>query len=126
MSWQSYNANPRHKRVGDCTVRAISTVLDEDWEKVYVDLFVQGLKMHDMMSSNAVWGAYLFERGFRRSMLPCDQYLCMTIKDFCRKFPVGRYLVCPQNHIVAVIDGQYFDTWDSGDEVINFYWKKEN
>jgi hypothetical protein len=29
-------------------------------------------------------------------------------------------------HVVAVIDGNYYDTWDSGDEVPIALWKKEN
>ena len=54
-----YNANPEAARVGDCTVRAIATVLQQDWETTYIDMCDCGLKMHDMPSSNRVWGEYL-------------------------------------------------------------------
>ena len=29
-------------------------------------------------------------------------------------------------HVVAVIDGNYYDTWDSGDKIPIYYWYKAN
>lgn len=31
-----YNSNPENKLVGDCVVRAISKVTDQDWERTYM------------------------------------------------------------------------------------------
>lgn len=42
-----YNSNPENKLVGDCVVRAISKVTDQDWEKTYMEVCVQGFMMHD-------------------------------------------------------------------------------
>jgi len=28
-------------------------------------------------------------------------------------------------HVIAVGDGNYYDTWDSGQEVPIYYWRKE-
>jgi hypothetical protein len=28
-------------------------------------------------------------------------------------------------HVVTVSGGSYFDTWDSGEETVLFYWTKE-
>ena len=124
--WNPYNANPLHNRVGDCTVRAISTVLNQDWYETFIDLCLISIKMADMPSADVVWGKYLKSKGFRRSILSCDSDLCTTVNDFCKKNPKGTFIVCPKNHVVAVKDGRFFDTWDSGDESINFFWKKEN
>ena len=63
-----YNSNPENKLVGDCVVRAISKVTDQDWERTYMEVCVQGFMMHDMPSSNSVWGGYLFTKGFRRKI----------------------------------------------------------
>ena len=30
------------------------------------------------------------------------------------------------SNAVGVIDGDYYDTWDSGNEIPIFYWRKEN
>lgn len=122
--WQSYNANPKNKRVGDCTVRAISAALGQDWYETYIDLCLKGFKMNDMPSADVVWGEYLKDKGFKRSIVPCEDGLCMTIEDFCKSHPHGVYVLCPQSHVVAAIDGCYLDTWQSGDEIVLYYWQK--
>ena len=29
-------------------------------------------------------------------------------------------------NVIAVIDGDYYDSWDSGNEVPIYYWKQED
>lgn len=120
-----YNANPAGKNVGDCVVRAISKVLGEDWEKVYCGVTIQGFRLFDMPSANHVWGSYLRERGLKRTPMPDTCPDCYTVKEFCKEHPHGIYLLALQSHVVAVQDGNYFDTWDSGDQTVLYYWQKE-
>lgn len=56
-SW--FNKNPLNRNVGDCTVRAISTALDQDWDTTYWGLCLEGYLLKDMPSSNEVWRKYL-------------------------------------------------------------------
>jgi hypothetical protein len=37
-NYESFNPNPYGKRVGDCTVRAVSKALNQSWEKTYDQL----------------------------------------------------------------------------------------
>ena len=120
-----YNANPMNKRVGDCTVRAISKALNQDWEETYIGLCKQGFMMCDIPNANAVWGAYLRSMGFRRDILSNECPDCYTIRDFCREHPQGNFVLALSGHVVAVCDGEYYDTWDSGDEIVIYYWYKE-
>lgn len=119
--WQSYNANPQEKRVGDCTIRAISRVTDQPWDRTYMDLCLQGYMSADMPSANHVWGAYLKSRGFRREA-PEDE---CTIHEYCERNPQGRAIVATDGHVVAIVNGTYYDTWDSGDEKIIYIWRRE-
>lgn len=123
--WRSFNENPDGNRVGDCTIRAISTLLDQPWEKTAVEMFVQSFIMRSIMSENAVWGAYLYGKGYRRGTFEDICPSCYTVRDFCREHPNGRYLLAISGHVVAVIDGDYYDTWDSGDELPVYYWEKK-
>ena len=59
MGYVNYNPNPTRKLVGDCVIRAISKTMHKDWDDVYLDVMLQGFAMHDMPSSNDVWGTYL-------------------------------------------------------------------
>lgn len=123
--WKQHNENPVNARVGDCVVRAISTALNQDWVKTYAELCVQGLMFCDLPSSNAVWGAYLADKGYKRFAIPnaCN---CYTVEDFCRDHPQGTYILGTGKHALTVIDGDHFDSWNSISECpIYFYTKEE-
>lgn len=125
MAYKEHNNNPLKISVGDCVIRAISTILEETWENTYVELMSYGLLMSDMPSSNSVWGAYLKSKGFKRSAVSNLCPDCYTIKDFVSEHPKGKYILATGTHVVAVINGDYYDTWDSGDEIPVYYWYKE-
>lgn len=121
-----YNANPYKIRVGDCVIRAISKALNQPWEDTYIDLTIQGYLMGDLLSSNAVWGAYLKSKGFTRDIVSNDCSECYTIEDFCNEHPKGTYIIGTGTHAVCVIDSTIFDTWNSsGETPIYFYYKGE-
>ena len=124
MSFVQANPNPRNGRVGDCVIRAITLATDSTWEKVYSELTAYGFMMGDMPSSNEVWGQYLKDKGFKRSIIPDDcPKDCYTIRDFCVDNPKGTYILGTGSHVVAVIDGDYLDTWDSGNEIPIYFWR---
>jgi hypothetical protein len=78
-----------------------------------------------MPSTNSVWGKLLESKGFRCSVIPNDCPDCMTISEFCEQNPHGAYILATGTHVVACIDGNYLDAWDSGREVPMFIWQKE-
>lgn len=125
MAFVEYNPNPEKKTVGDCVVRAISKLMGTDWETTYLKLSVQGLMMHDRAEANHVWGTFLFNNGYRRSIAPDFCPVCYTVKEFCKDNPKGAFLLALDGHVVTVIDGDYYDSWDSGDEVPLYFWRKE-
>lgn len=123
--FEQYNPNPKHARVGDCTVRAISKLTNQDWYTTFLQLCLQGYIDCDMPSSNAVWGAVLRKKGYVRNV-PCDSKNCeCTVVDFCRDHPHGKYLLALPSHVVCVCDGKYCDTWNSGDEPVVYFWYKK-
>lgn len=124
-AFEKYNANPYENNVGDCTVRAISRVLGRDWDTVYIGLFLEGFRLKDMQSANRVWGAYLRRNGFTRRIIPDELGDNYTVRDFCEDHPCGIYLLAIDGHVVAVEDGRYFDTFDSGSEIPLYYWERK-
>lgn len=125
MAYEFYNPNPCNRLVGDCTIRAITKVLDKDWETIYMDIAMKGFEMCDMPSSNAVWGAYLQEHGFKKKMVSGGSST-YTIKDFSNDNPEGTFVLSTGTHVVALINGTFFDAGDSGMEIIDSYWEKVN
>lgn len=122
--YRELNLNPEHKRVGDCTVRAIAAATLKQWETVYADLAVEGLLLHDMPTANYVWGHYLRRCGWNRSAIPNSCPDCYTVADFASEHPSGTYILALATHVVCVRDGYWLDTWDSGDETPLYYWQK--
>ena len=126
MGYAYYNLNPYGKSVGDCTVRALSKALRQSWEETYVGLALEGYLRGDLPNADAIWGPYLAHRGFTRKLLPdaCqDDY---TVDDFARDNPKGTFILSmPGRHVVAVVDGTVYDSWDSRGENPVYYWSKE-
>jgi len=123
--FEFFNPNPKQNLIGDCVIRGICKLTGMDWVDAYMEVVAQGLAMYDMPSSNAVWGAYLYDSGFRRNVIPNTCPNCYTVKDFCNDYPQGKYLLATGTHVIAVEDGVYYDTWDSGNEIPIYYWRKE-
>ena len=120
-----YNPNPYGRLVGDCVVRAVSKVTGQSWDETYIGAVVFGFEIKNMPSGNEVWGEYLKSKGFVRTLLP-DRYPSRyTVRQFCEDNPYGVFLLATGSHAVAVVDGDYYDAWDSGDEVPMYYWSME-
>lgn len=122
--WVEKNENPRARRTIDCTIRAISTALEQDWDTTYVGITAKAFELKDMPTANHVWGAYLRDQGWTRDIIPNDCPECYTVADFCEDNPHGIYILALHEHVVCVIEGNYIDTWDCGDEVPIYYWQR--
>ena len=81
--------------------------------------------MCDMPSANHVWGSYLKRKGFRRYIIPDELPDDYTVKDFCRDNPDGEFILALHGHVLAVKDGEYYDSWDSGNEIPIYYFKRK-
>lgn len=113
----NFNPNPREKLVGDCTVRAVAIAEDILWEEAFLSLAMLGYLEGDMPSSNEVVEKYLVANGYEKQIINNTCPNCYTIKDFCNDHEEGVFVVGTGTHFVAVIDGDYYDTWDSGDKI---------
>lgn len=121
-----YNENPRgNYTAGDCVIRAISVVTGDTWEKIYAELCAEGFDYGDWGNSNAVWDNYLRSRGFARHVCPNDCPACYSVADFAREHKHGHYIVATGSHAVAVVDGCYIDSWDSGSVCPIYYYTQE-
>ena len=127
MAYVEFNNNPVGRKVGDCSVRAISKALNMGWESAYIALTMNGLAMGDMPSSDSVWGSLLRQHGFYRRTLPDTCPTCYTAEEFCEDNPHGVFVLGFGGHVATVVDGDLYDSWDSSMEIPQFYWyRKEN
>ena len=80
-----------------------------------------GFMRCDLPNANHVWGAYLKSKGFKRYIIDDEIY---TVDDFCKDNPQGTYILSLDGHVVCVMDGHFYDTWDCGAEIPIYYWRK--
>lgn len=121
--WIRCNPNPGRKEVPDCVIRAIAIALHKSWVEIYDDLCDLGRVEFNMPSANDVWGKYLYQKGFRPFLLPESCPRCVTIKLFSEMYYHGTYIIGTGFHAVAVINGDYYDSWDSGDVVPTYFFR---
>lgn len=67
-------------------------------------------------------------RSSTSTLIDPEETLQPTVEKFCEEHPTGTYLIlCGKKrlteHMVCVIDGDYYDTWDSGDNLVFCYFE---
>ena len=123
-NWHPYNPHPFHKRIGDCTVRAISRATGHDWDTSYLVLCTYGFEMKNMPSGNCVWGALLKNHGFTRCPMAGYPERRCTVEDFCREHPHGLYVLGCDGHVVTAGDGGDWGSWGSGGGGVFFFLER--
>lgn len=124
--WIYFNANPRNLNTTDCPIRAICAVSGLSWYEIHDWLCEISRKFCMMPNDNPVIWKLLRELGFtKHNMLPQYVESCYTVADFAHDHPYGKYVLGPHEHAVAVIDGNWWDTFDSGGTVPLYYFCRE-
>lgn len=123
--WVKFINNPCGRLVGDCAVRAVANALNTTWEDAFLKIVTAGYGMCDMPSSNSVIWAVLRQHGFKQKPRTeiCDD--CYTVRNFCSRNPKGIFVIFTSGHVVCAIDGNYYDSWDSGNEIVLYVWYKD-
>ena len=128
MAYVFYNPNPAGKFTSDCVVRAIAKLMNFDWNTAYLNLSMSAFDTKSIISADEAWGEYLLDNGFKRYIIPDTCPRCYTVAQFANDNPRGRFLLKisgnTSGHVVAVVDGDYYDTWDCGGCVPIYYCER--
>lgn len=126
MAFKMYNANPFKNDTIDCVIRGISKVMDISWDEAYIRLFIEGYVKKEIPTRNDIWIDYLLNHGYRIEAVPNTCPNCITVEEFALDHPKGRYLLGTGSHVIAVIDGDYYDTFNSGQERPIYYLERRD
>lgn len=100
----------------DCVIRALSKVFDCSWTEAYdmhsvvarkyqaLDIFSLPIKERNEAVRELGLERQVMSRSRRR----------MTVKEFAVMNSKGRFIADVAHHVVAIVDGKYYDTWDCG------------
>lgn len=133
-----YNANTRGTRTGDCTARAISLAFGIDYQKARKALN-DSAKEHNLANKRPFW-----EYNSHANCLKVIRELGggeingnverESVDSFANNHPTGTYIIwCSKNglthtgnHLVTIIDGKIYDSWDSRVYMVKGVWTIAN
>lgn len=130
----NYNANPQGRNEGDCTIRALSLAYNLSYANVKSDLISLGNKNKSKFNTFPTINAFMEKHRFKKYLNNEDGSINVsTVENFAKKYHHGNYVVrCSDRskqdmshafHLVAVIDGKIYDTWDSADYFVIDAWE---
>ena len=124
-----HNANPKNKFTSDCVIRAISTATKTEYNQVLRELVELQCNLGYDISDKKLFSKYLEQRGWKKQKQPRKKdNTKYTGKQFCKliskkkEFPPYIIANIGGHHIVAIVYGRIFDTWDSSEGCIGNYW----
>lgn len=133
-----YNANTRGTRTGDCTARAISLAFGIDYQQARKALN-DSAKAHNLANKRPFW-----EYNSHSNCIEVIRNLGggglngnverIPVGEFADNHSTGTYIIwCSKtglsnvgNHLVTIIDGKIYDSWDSRGYMVKGYWTIAN
>lgn len=114
-------------KTGDCQIRAFCKVLNIPW----VDAFDLTIPICRRLQTYTIFDCNLEktneamkEMGFEYTGISNKKGSKRpTVESFARTHKTGRYILKVAHHVVACVDGVYYDTWDSGYKSLYGYYE---
>lgn len=133
-AFRRYNANVRDNNAPDCVKRAISFALGWDYNDVSRSLNSLS-KSRTGTTENYNTPSIFFKFLKDQGCLVMDQSSWpkpFSVEEFCEQNPTGTYILevhdghNRNNHLVAVMNGDIYDSWDCSKYVIRRGWSVPN
>lgn len=119
------NVKDLKDKYGDCVIRSLTKAVNKPWIDVFEELLVYARELQCMPNGKACYETYLKANNFTYTGISNKKGSKRpTVKGFAKEHKDGTYVVSVANHMVTIVDGRYYDTWDSGDCCMYGYWKK--
>ena len=119
------NTKDLKDKYGDCVVRALTKVTGKTWRQVFDELLPYVYELQCMPNDKKCYESYLKGNGFEYHGISNKKGSKRpTVDSFSKEHKTGLYFLNVANHCVAVVNGFYYDTWDSGQNCLYGYWEK--
>ena len=126
MGYKYYQPNKKDIKdeYGDCVIRAFTKALDKSWIEVFDELVPVAREVQTMPNNRPAYEKYLQLNGLVYHGVSNKKGTTRpTVEKFAKEHKTGRYVLRIANHLVACVDGVYYDTWDCGYKSMYGYWE---
>ena len=121
MKYYNYNPHEKGLLVGDCVIRSIVCTTSMPYNQVRRQLNAFK-KVTGAKSYNSDQNPHHFvEDVLNGKKISVENNV--TVSDFCKMHPRGRFILDMDEHWSACVDGCIYDTWDCGKEKVNFTYE---
>lgn len=135
-----FNANPKKRITTDCVVRALCVGLEQDYNQTVMELAEMQCETGYDDGDAKLYDKYLQSKGWRKVKQPKkDDGSKYTGKEFCEQLQSDPWMFTGiendynakiiahigGHHIVAIVCGKVWDTWNCTGKCIGNYWTKE-
>jgi len=123
MVYEFKNPHPDNKSVGDCVVRAFTITQEKDYLEVRRELNRLNREWNlDGYKKRKFLKKYYKEKGYERISINEQGMPKLRGYEVAELYPKGTYILNMRKHLVAMIDGIIYDTWNSSNKVVyNIY-----
>lgn len=133
IDFYEYNINPKGRKTGDCSVRALATLLGISWEDALRYRYEESLNSGYFVNNREVTDAILTRCGYIKQKEP--KKICSngrkrryTVKELeklltAKQLEEGVY-VSINGHDTVIKNSKIIDLWNCGDEYVRNYWVK--
>lgn len=115
--YRFYNANPYGNNIADCVIRCLSVLTDRSWREVYDELTDLAGDVGLMFDRVEFVEDYLDDR-YKR-----ECHSSITVGEFAKEHPYGKYAITMNGHITALIDGVIIDTFNPSKRTMRCAWR---
>lgn len=129
IEYNNYNCNPKGRKTGDCSTRAIATTLNISWEEALKEQVKWSLKTYYDTTSKQVVEKVLEEWGWIKMKQPRKwngkKYEVREMDEILtpKQLEEG-VLVTIANHHTCIKDGKIQDIWNCGYKSVGNYYVK--
>lgn len=130
VKFKEINVNPKKRKTGDCSTRALVSTLNITYEEALKLQFEESLKCFYDPTSKQVIERVLKKFGYIKIKQPKKyngkKYLVKELDEIVTKEQLKNgILVTIANHHTCVKGNYILDTWDCGNKAIGNYYIKE-
>lgn len=122
-----YNANPKNKHTGDCSIRAISLALDKRYKEVLMEMAEMSFKTGYSIGSTQLEQKYLESYGWERRKQPktWDGHKIRGTQWLTTAGNETMVVSIGTCHLSCIKEGKFWDIWDCSDGCIGVYYVKK-
>jgi hypothetical protein len=120
------NKLDKNNEYGDCVIRSLSKVWNCSWIEAFNETVHYQRKFQCPISGFILklYKAMLMDYGFvYHGVSNAKGSKRPTVKSFASKHKRGKYLLSCAGHMVACVNGNYWDTFDSGYKCLYGYYE---